>query len=72
MRTRSGVRIETPWQGKRLPVVTAPQALVGDQSAAGMRGRKLTHRLVLLLVGGDQRVPDRYARGVGHKDEHSP
>ena len=61
-----------PLQSERLAVLAAPQALVGDQRAAGVGGRELTHRLVLLLVGGDERVPDRHARGVGHEDEAQP
>src|SRR5215217_2852497 len=60
-------------QRERLGVLASPQAFVGDQGAAFVRSRELTHGLVLLLVGRDERVTQRQTVGVGDKDKpHAP
>ncbi len=72
VRTRSGVRMANVLQGECLAVLAAPQAFVRDQRASRMGGGQLTHRLVLLFVGRDERVPERHSVAVGHQDETHP
>jgi pimeloyl-ACP methyl ester carboxylesterase len=50
-------------------VVAAPEALVGDHDCGRGAGQEVGERLVLLLVGGHDRVAERQAAIVGQKDE---
>jgi hypothetical protein len=51
-------------------VLAAPEALVGDHDLARGAGEQVGERLVLLLVGRDERVAERQAAIVG--EQHKP
>ena len=55
--------------GEPLAVAATPETLVGDDDLGRDAGQKVGERLVLLLVGGHDRVPERQAAFVGQEDE---
>jgi hypothetical protein len=65
---------EQPGAGGGEPggVVAPPEAFVGDHDLGRGAGEQVGERLVLLLVGGHDRVPERQPARVGEQDEAKP
>jgi hypothetical protein len=55
--------------GEAARLVGAPEALVGDHDLGRVAGEQVGERLVLLLVGGDDRVAEWQAAAVGQQHE---
>ena len=53
--------------GEPFAVVAAPEALVGDHDLGRGAGEQVGERLVLVLVGGHDRVAERQAALVGEQ-----
>ncbi len=59
--------------GEPFAVAAAPEALVGDHDLGRGAGKEVGEWLVLLLVGGHDRVAERQPALVGQQDEpHAP
>ena len=69
VRVRSGVSRRDVVGREPGLVAATPEALVGDHDLGRGTGQQVGERLVLLLVGGDDRVAERQAAFVGEQDE---
>ena len=69
VRVLSGVSSVVPSAASRVVVVAAPEALVGDHDLGGGAGEQVGERLVLVLVGGHDRVAERQPARVGQQHE---